>query len=56
MHVGNYIIRLEGKLSDFFMYSFKLMNVSVRCNVKSVVPLQKDFSVEYIAGSPEMHV
>lgn len=32
------------------------MNVSVRCNVKNVKPAQKDFTIDYIAGTPEMHL
>jgi hypothetical protein len=32
------------------------MNVSVRCNVKNVKPVQRDFSIDYIAGTPEMHL
>lgn len=56
MYVGNYPVRLQGKLSDFFHTNVQFMNVSVRCNVKSVKPAQKDFTIDYIAGTPEMHL
>jgi hypothetical protein len=32
------------------------MNVSVRCNVKNVKPAQRDMTIDYIAGTPEMHL
>jgi len=56
MYVGNYPVRLQGKLSDFFLTNVQFMNVSVRCNVKIVKPAQKDFTIDYIAGTPEMHL
>ena len=52
MRPGTYMIRLQGKLRDFYLMEVMLIRLEVTCQVKVLRPASDSVSFEVAPGAP----
>jgi hypothetical protein len=52
MRPGTYILRLQGKLREFYLMEVMLLSVEVTCQVKTLRPTNASVSFEVARGAP----